>query len=213
NEKQNCTSTKEPIDMLKCHVTPSDDDEIIEQNSSSNTTATTFTSNKTEVIPESQVPETTNKDKENAGKKDMETVVNNAVSTDQVTYDVVPTEEDNSLHTNNSNASSTDSKHTNSSDVLIGPAPPLLVNKANANTESESIVEAIKSPDQVNKKRMPSGIIALVTAISFAVAVALVYVGMIMWRRYMEYRYGHRELLVNELEFDTNDLRHFEVRH
>lgn len=48
-------------------------------------------------------------------------------------------------------------------------------------------VGAVKSIDHVDdNKHMPSGIIALVTAISFAVAIALVYIGMIVWRRYIE---------------------------
>ncbi|CAK9795748.1 hypothetical protein ANTPLA_LOCUS500 [Anthophora plagiata] len=216
NENQNCTSTKEEIDMINCHVMPhDDDDDIIEKTVSLNTTeptvTTTSASNKTETSAESQVPETSHEGKENVTKKDMETVVNNTMSSDQVSYDVVTTEPDNSISINNTDTSTTDSKHTNSSDVSIDPALPALVNKTSANAGSESIVPTIKSTDQVNKKRMPSGIIALVTAISFAVAVALVYIGMIVWRRYIEYRYGHRELLVNELEFDTNDLRHFEL--
>lgn len=49
-------------------------------------------------------------------------------------------------------------------------------------------VGAVKSIDHVDdNKHMPSGIIALVTAISFAVAIALVYIGMIVWRRYIEW--------------------------
>lgn len=215
NKNQNCTSTKEVIDMVNCHVSPHDDDDTIEKTVSLNTTESTVTtisaSNKTETSAESQVPETSHEDKENVTKKGMETVVNNTMSTDQVPYDIVTTEPDNSISINNTDTSTTDSKHTNSSDVSIDLVHSALVNKASTNAGSESIVPAIKSTDQVNKKRMPSGIIALVTAISFAVAVALVYVGMIVWRRYIEYRYGHRELLVNELEFDTNDLRHFEL--
>ncbi|XP_043790624.1 probable basic-leucine zipper transcription factor S [Apis laboriosa] len=112
---------------------------------------------------------------------------------------------------NNNSDTSTDLKHiTNTNEASTDFISPLLVDKVVANIGSEDIVEAIKSVNHTNK-HMSSGIIALVTAISFAVAIALVYIGMIVWRRYIEYRYGHRELLVNELEFDTNDLRHFEL--
>lgn len=38
------------------------------------------------------------------------------------------------------------------------------------------------------------------------------YVGLLIWRRILEKRYGNREMLVNEDDFyDTNDLRNFEL--
>ncbi|XP_031367253.1 probable basic-leucine zipper transcription factor S [Apis dorsata] len=113
---------------------------------------------------------------------------------------------------NNNSDTSTDLKHiTNTNEASIDFISPLLVDKVVANIGSKDIVEAMKSVNHTNNKHMSSGIIALVTAINFAIAIALVYIGIIVWRRYIEYRYGHRELLVNELEFDTNDLRHFEL--
>lgn len=113
---------------------------------------------------------------------------------------------------NNNSDTSTDLKHTtNINEASIDFISPLLVDKVVANIGSEDIIKTMKSVNHTNNKHMSSGIIALITAISFAVAIALVYIGMIIWRRYIEYRYGHRELLVNELEFDTNDLRHFEL--
>ncbi|CAB0045125.1 unnamed protein product [Trichogramma brassicae] len=57
---------------------------------------------------------------------------------------------------------------------------------------------------------MSSTTIALVMAITFTTVVVCVYIGLVLWRRFLVYRYGNRELLVNDLEFDTNDLRHFE---
>lgn len=68
-----------------------------------------------------------------------------------------------------------------------------------------------ESSDGSKDRSMPSGIIALVTAITFAVAIVIGYISMVVWKQYLEHRYGRRELLVNELEFDTNDLRHFEL--
>ncbi|XP_014203682.1 uncharacterized protein LOC106635985 [Copidosoma floridanum] len=58
---------------------------------------------------------------------------------------------------------------------------------------------------------MPSRLVAISMAIAFAIVVVIVYVGLLAWRRYLEVRYGSRQLLVNNLEFDTNDLRHFEL--
>lgn len=45
------------------------------------------------------------------------------------------------------------------------------------------------------------------------VGVALIgYVGLLVWRRVLEKRYGNREMLVNEDDFyDTNDLKNFEL--
>ncbi|XP_069680633.1 uncharacterized protein [Periplaneta americana] len=45
------------------------------------------------------------------------------------------------------------------------------------------------------------------------VGIALIgYVGLLIWRRVLEKRYGNREMLVNEDDFyDTNDLRNFEL--
>lgn len=119
-------------------------------------------------------------------------------------------------------AETSDVKNTNGTGDDSKPAtPPATINgtatSSNTvapldkvpNVKPVAVVAEAKSANR--NKSMPSGIIALVTAISFGVAIAIVYIGMIVWRRYVEYRYGHRELLVNELEFDTNDLRHFEL--
>lgn len=174
NEIQNCSSTKEQLDMLNCNVTPhdDDDDDNTEQIQSLNFTESTIT-----------IADITS----------------------------INVETDHSINNNNSDTS-TNLKHTtNINEASIDFISPLLVDKVVANIGSEDIVEAMKSINHTNNKHMSSGIIALVTAISFAVAIALLYIGMIVWRRYIEYRYGHRELLVNELEFDTNDLRHFEL--
>lgn len=78
--------------------------------------------------------------------------------------------------------------------------------------QKAKLSEKVKESNDENKnKSMPPGIIALVTAITFAVAIAIGYISMVVWKHYLEHRYGRRELLVNELEFDTNDLRHFEL--
>ncbi|XP_047346848.1 uncharacterized protein LOC124947974 [Vespa velutina] len=74
---------------------------------------------------------------------------------------------------------------------------------------------SLKSKESISKEdtsgSMPPGIIALVTTITFAVAIIIGYISMVIWKQYLERKYGRRELLVNELEFDTNDLRHFEL--
>lgn len=50
--------------------------------------------------------------------------------------------------------------------------------------ESDVTVTEVKTADR--SKSMSSGVIALVIAISFGVAIAIVYIGMIVWRRYIE---------------------------
>ncbi|CAL7937620.1 unnamed protein product [Xylocopa violacea] len=208
NDKQNCTSTKEQDDMLGCNVTPKDEDPAIEQNVPSSrtepTTISTIITNKTVADAESQVPEAASKDKESGEKEKVELAINATKTTDQVPYEVGTVETDHIVNTNHSDTSNTDTNVTNANEVST--VSPLLIGK-----ETEEVVVPVKSASQIKNKRMSPGVIALVTAITFAIAIAAVYIGMIVWRRYTEYRYGHRELLVNELEFDTNDLRHFEL--
>ncbi|XP_017882917.1 uncharacterized protein LOC108626636 isoform X1 [Ceratina calcarata] len=212
NKTQNCTSNKEAEDMLHCKVMPHDNDDNDNTDSTSplnatepTTTVTSIASNKTEVNAESQVPEV--QDKEPSGKNKTEDTVNTTRTMDQDTYKNVTTEPNHLATTNHSDVLNTDLKQNNSSSEA-SVLSPLLEDKAIISSDN---AEAVKSAERPKAKRMPSGIIALVTAISFAVVIGLVYIGMIVWRRYIEYRYGHRELLVNELEFDTNDLRHFEL--
>ena len=214
-EKHNCNSTKEQVDMLNCYVTPHDSGEVTDEEEQPKTkapaTITTTASNKTEASStESQTEKTIpRKDKENSENKGVDIVlVNRTENAHGTSYDVAFTE---ASHPMNVSDSGTDSKQRpNQAEVSISSVAPLLTDNG-ASTGSLDIVGQLKSSDQDRNRRMPSGMIALVTAISFAVAIAIVYVGMIVWRRYIEYRYGHRELLVNELEFDTNDLRHFEL--
>ncbi|XP_076759744.1 uncharacterized protein LOC143428609 [Xylocopa sonorina] len=214
NNKQNCTSTKEQDDMLECNVTPKDEDPAIEQNvtlsGTESTTIPTPIANKTVGDAESQVPEVTSNDKESVEKEKVEVIKDTKKTTDQVPYEVVSTETDHILNINHSVTLNTDTNATNAANE-VSTVSSLLVGKIVASTGTEEVVKPVKSVSQIKNKRMSPGIIALVTAITFAIAIASVYIGMIVWRRYSEYRYGHRELLVNELEFDTNDLRHFEL--
>ncbi|XP_043601780.1 GATA zinc finger domain-containing protein 4-like isoform X2 [Bombus pyrosoma] len=182
DRKENCTSTKEAEDMLHCNKYPRDDD-----GDSLNATG-------------SQVPEVVSHEKEKGDAKDGDISGNNTQTTTEVHYAIVSSDTNHTINTNNSDV-------LNSTDSKGSTTETFEVKVESINTET---IEAVKS-NQSNSKHMSSGIIALVTAISFAVVIALVYIGMIVWRRYIEYRYGHRELLVNELEFDTNDLRHFEL--
>ncbi|XP_071867142.1 uncharacterized protein [Bombus fervidus] len=205
DRKENCTSTKETEDMIHCNKYPRDDDDDSLNATESTITNTTTANNKTGSTTESQVPEVIPHEKEKDDAKDGEISGNSTQTTTEVHYAIVSSDTNHTINTNNSDVSnSTDSKNsTNTTET----SPEV--------NEVESIIpeaiEAATSTDRSNSKNMSPGIIALVTAISFAVAIALVYIGMIVWRRYIEYRYGHRELLVNELEFDTNDLRHFEL--
>ncbi|XP_053976394.1 uncharacterized protein LOC128875087 isoform X2 [Hylaeus volcanicus] len=210
--KENCNSAKEPVDMLNCHVTPHDNDDLIESNSSSMTTATTtIVSNTTKASDTESQKQKVPSDKNGTSDKNKEEIgivpINPIETTHETTYEVVSTE---TSHPVNANVAGNDSKvDMNRTDVSISSVAPLVV-ASTSNVEPE-VVEGVKSSDRSRKRSMPSGTIALVTAISFAIVIAIAYVGMIVWRRYIEYRYGHRELLVNELEFDTNDLRHFEL--
>ncbi|XP_015177432.1 PREDICTED: cell wall integrity and stress response component 2-like [Polistes dominula] len=101
-----------------------------------------------------------------------------------------------------------------SDQVEIGISTEVVEKKKNV--VEEKIELNIKSkPLSANEKDsnggMPPGIIVLVTAFVFAVTIVIGYISMVVWKQYLQHRYGRRELLVNELEFDTNDLRHFEL--
>ncbi|XP_076241758.1 uncharacterized protein LOC143183872 [Calliopsis andreniformis] len=213
-KKYNCNSTKEQVDMLNCYVTPSlDSGEDTEEKVTTSTIATTTvtTSKPTETTKsESQKPKDTSPKtkEENVTKSDANVVLLNQTEVEHASYDIGSTESSHSI-----NASDTDTNaklDTNRTEVSISPVVPLPADNV-PSAGSKDVVQESKSVDQGRTGRMPSGMIALVIAISFAIAIAIVYIGMIVWRRYIEYRYGHRELLVNELEFDTNDLRHFEL--
>lgn len=233
-EKQKkCNSTKESDDLRNCSASPEvDSGEATEdttiQSAAESTTIVTDVTKKTEASKtESQTPKPSpekNKkkddedkdakkkdDKEKDGKKNENVTIkmlNATQTTNQVSYETSPAETSDVKNTNRTGDGAkpaTPSATVNITATSTNPVVPL--NKV-ANVEPKATTEA-KSADR--NKSMPSGIIALVTAISFGVAIAIVYIGMIVWRRYVEYRYGHRELLVNELEFDTNDLRHFEL--
>ncbi|XP_015127374.1 uncharacterized protein LOC107048626 [Diachasma alloeum] len=76
----------------------------------------------------------------------------------------------------------------------------------------EELVEKsqqIRSEAKNEKAGLPGGVVALLIAIAFAVMAVIAYVGLTLRKRYLEYRYGNRELLVND--FDTNDINNFEL--
>lgn len=239
-EHKKCSTTMESEDMRGCYATPSDSRENIDdkaaESAAETTTVASVVTKKAEVTKtESQTPkpspekpkgkdnETNNNENDNNTNKVIEANVKSNTTirivpliptkpTNQVTYDMAPTE---ASHEQNTNDTGNNTKSTTVQPVAVDNATvstnsvaPLVTDKG-ANIEPKDVVAQVKSADR--NKSMPSGVIALITAMSFGVAVAIVYIGMIVWRRYVEYRYGHRELLVNELEFDTNDLRHFEL--
>lgn len=202
--RHNCTSTKEEDDMKGCYVTPHDDDDVTVQPSRQSTEATTTVTSKnatvynTEASPSKDSP----KNLTDIRRPKDQVVLVPLNKTPPTNHTVIK---------NITDVSKADPKAaTIRPEEPISSVAPLLADNIRSK-ESERTSGAAKSIDPSEEKSMPSGIIALVTAISFAIAIVLVYMSMVAWRRYVEYRYGHRELLVNELEFDTNDLRHFEL--
>ncbi|XP_015606502.1 uncharacterized protein LOC107273131 isoform X2 [Cephus cinctus] len=120
------------------------------------------------------------------------------------------------LNTESPYISSTTTALTESSEIIqvipINSSTTETTQNENTDTSKKSITKAeIKKENEAKEAGMSSGIIVLVTGITFSIAVVMAYVGLIVWRRYLDYRYGNRELLVNDLEFDTNDLHHFEL--
>ncbi|XP_023288120.1 uncharacterized protein LOC105701647 isoform X2 [Orussus abietinus] len=130
-------------------------------------------------------------------------------------YETIPQGKAETIDSINTNSSSTTVPEpvTTLLTVLFKSTTPSYL-KNDKSTEAVNMTgHAIQTMEQ-NKtggKGMPSGMIALVIAVTFAAIVVIGYVGLIAWKRYQEFRVDNRELLVNELEFDTNDLRHFEL--
>lgn len=200
-EKTDCKYEKEQDNMLHCFVTPHDDDNDGDQPSSLNATEIPVTS----PIPPRKESPADNKSTNVTKEPSQSDWLNKAV------YDTVAPGKDDPKNASIAEATHIDTKlRNNEVNVSVSSVAPLLIDNVR-NIGSEGIIETAKSTDKNDSKSMPSGIIALVTAVTFAILIVIGYISLVAWRRYLEYRYGHRELLVNDLEFDTNDLRHFEL--
>ncbi|KAL2739655.1 cell wall integrity and stress response component 2-like [Vespula maculifrons] len=222
--------TGEQKNLNQCCVTPRDEEDIttIETvqhekiNSSVNNTvlesafSTTSKSVTTDnVISSKIIP--VSKDVSNDTKKADNDVIDKLKST---MYETIPPELINA--TTETNMISKSSEITNvSSEITTVSSEKDQIKVENSTVtlgkkkEVEQVGLSLKSKESINKEdssgSMPPGIIALVTAITFAVVIIIGYISMVIWKQYLERKYGRRELLVNELEFDTNDLRHFEL--
>ncbi|XP_017770843.1 PREDICTED: uncharacterized protein LOC108558440 [Nicrophorus vespilloides] len=68
------------------------------------------------------------------------------------------------------------------------------------------------SPPSHGRTPLVQGQLAAILAGVFVIIAVIGYVGLLSWRRFLENRYGNREMLVNEEEFyDPNDMRHFSI--
>ncbi|KAG8040931.1 hypothetical protein G9C98_001919 [Cotesia typhae] len=90
---------------------------------------------------------------------------------------------------------------------LVGSNEPLTLESRQEIVE-RNLLARIKN-GELPDRSMPSGLIAFVSAVGVATITVMAYVGLIVWRRYQEYRHGNRELLVND--FDGNDISNFEL--
>ncbi|XP_008206047.1 cell wall integrity and stress response component 3 [Nasonia vitripennis] len=154
----------------------------------------------------SENAETTKSDKETT--LSPETTTNKKTTDPSSTVSVASTSESvtQSIGTSKSSTAS-----TSQTTAVTDPEMATVTSTVESSTAGKTTEDPKVEPTQAKDPGMSSGIIALVMAIVFAVVVIIVYVGLLLWRRYLEFRYGNRELLVNDLEFDTNDLRHFEL--
>ncbi|XP_044005380.1 uncharacterized protein LOC122850287 [Aphidius gifuensis] len=76
-------------------------------------------------------------------------------------------------------------------------------------TREQMILKNDNLNNSTNKKSTHPGVIAMLVAILFAIVSSFGYVGLMIWKRYLEYKHGNRELLVND--FDSNDINNFEL--
>ncbi|XP_066262512.1 uncharacterized protein [Euwallacea similis] len=84
--------------------------------------------------------------------------------------------------------------------------------------EAERIEDSEKTEDELRRHRdenisdVPHGALAVVFMSMFVTLAALCYVGLLIWRRYLENKYGSRTLLVEDEELaDPNDMKHFSI--
>jgi len=83
---------------------------------------------------------------------------------------------------------------------------PVAMASSQENTDSSPASSGKSSPFL-----QPTESAAILAAVFVGVAL-IGYVGLLVWRRVLEKRYGSREMLVNEDDFyDTNDLKNFEL--
>ncbi|KAJ8974738.1 hypothetical protein NQ317_005933 [Molorchus minor] len=80
---------------------------------------------------------------------------------------------------------------------------------------TEDILRGEREQEQLVKKQgavVVQGQLAAILAGVFVIVSILVYLGLLSWRRYLENRYGSRQILINEDELnDRDDLRHFSI--
>ncbi|XP_014608801.1 PREDICTED: cell wall integrity and stress response component 4-like [Polistes canadensis] len=159
--------------------------------------------------PNKENPDNEHKDNVENTTYQMNTTTTTATVSINVTTETIESSSVTSKPTEVTTVVSSDNDHV---DVGISTAA---VEKKESVVEQE-VESNIKSKTLTANEKdsngsMPPGIIVLVTTLAFAAAIVVGYISMVIWKQYLEHRYGRRELLVNELEFDTNDLRHFEL--
>ncbi|KAF2894518.1 hypothetical protein ILUMI_11646 [Ignelater luminosus] len=118
--------------------------------------------------------------------------------------------------------------HVHTSEIL--EIPEEIENSTNVNrkwdseliengSETEDVRENVSVPLKNRNRdfygsRIPvvQGQLAAILACVFVLIAIIGYVGLLSWRRFLETRYGNREMLVNEEDFyDPSDMRHFSL--
>nr|CAD7445810.1 unnamed protein product [Timema bartmani] len=105
------------------------------------------------------------------------------------------------------NLSSSDAEVVNANTSAVEHSEAEDSNTANSGVDSEATFNKTRNHPTFLQPSESAGILAGV----FVGLALLGYVGLLVWRRILEKRYGNREMLVNEDDFyDTSDLKHFE---
>ncbi|XP_020288696.1 uncharacterized protein LOC109857110 [Pseudomyrmex gracilis] len=105
-------------------------------------------------------------------------------------------------------ASSPTAKNTNDGKDISTVRSSNASNDRNTSLKSDPEIVAQKSSSDEGTSQKK---IALTMIITLVIAAAAIYTGMIAWKRYLEYKYTHRQLLNNDLEFDASDFHHYEL--
>ncbi|KAH0951871.1 hypothetical protein HN011_001277 [Eciton burchellii] len=106
-------------------------------------------------------------------------------------------------------SSGVESKDGDGKDTTATISPASKINNIGDTSFGNS--SGIASQKSANNGGMSGGMIVLIAMLTFSITTAIIYAGVITYRRYLEYRWNRRQLLDNDSEFDANDLHHFEL--
>ncbi|CAH1279767.1 unnamed protein product [Diabrotica balteata] len=173
----------------------------------------------------SNVNQTINSNSTSLKSTDLETTTENVETTTEIVeatnssnfvYTVIPTEE------KESNNSQIDTEvedllkvpeHTDDDSVHITNDPDPIIFLSDDSINGWKLAQKYHEEPVLERKGLVPGKVAAILAGVFVALSVVGYVALLSWRRYLENRYGNREMLVEDdyCEKQMNDLEHFSI--